>query len=139
MLFGMEHYEKTGDTGFLDRCMTACVGVAALPTQKMKVFIQAHANVSWREIEIKSGKQKGKKSHAFKKRGKTATYQAPNTNWWEFSIAGDVVADLDTDARIINFIKAIDKATKEGHIKDKKHAKETKKVLEGLVATLNIA
>lgn len=124
MLFGMEHYAKNGDTGYLDRCMESCVGVAALPTQKMKVFIQEHANVSWKEVEIKSGKDKGKKVRVFKKRGKEATYKEPTINWWEFSVAGDAQPDMDVAASVISLIKRIDKKLADKHIKNEKEAKE---------------
>ena len=135
ILFGMEHYSATGDTVYLTKCMHACVGVSSLPTQKMKQFIQHHANVSYRKIKNKAGNEE----LVFKKRGKVAEYSEPTTNWWDFSNAGQATPDLDTDARIINFIKAIDKGIESGKVKDKDHAVATKKALEGLVTKLHIA
>jgi len=123
ILFGMEHYASSGDTGYLDRCMESCVGVNSLPTQKMKIFIQEHANVSWKEVEIKSGKDTGKKIHVFKKRGKEATYKEPTTNWWEFSVAGDATPDMDVGASVLSLIKRIDKKLADNHVKDVKAAK----------------
>lgn len=135
MLFGMEHYEASGDTVYLTKCMQSCVGVAALPTQKMKQFIQHHANVSWKEVKTKNDT----KDHVFKKRGKDATYTPPTTNWWEFSTAGDVQPDLDTDAAILNLIKRIESKTKEGHVKNKTHAKQQLKMLHEMASALKIA
>ena len=139
MLFGMEWYLEHGDTGYLDRCMDACVGVKTLPTQKCKQFIQEHANVTWREVEIKSGKNKGKKVSVFKKRGKEPSYKEPTTNWWDISNAGQATPDLDTDARILSFIKAIDKNLETGKVKDVEHARKTRHELAKLADTLHIA
>lgn len=120
ILFGMEHYASTGDTVYLTKCMQACVGVAALPTQKMKIYIQDHANVSWREIEIKKGKDAGKKTAVFKAKGKEHTYKEPVENWWEYSTAGDVKPDLDIPTAIGNLIKRIEKAEAEHKVKQSK-------------------
>ena len=139
MLFGMEHYSTTGDTGYLDRCMEACVGVASLPTQKMKLFIQEHANVTWREIEIKAGADKGKKVNVFKKRGKEPFYKEPTINWWEFSKAGDAVVDMDTDARIISLHKAISKKLEDGKVKNPDHARKALKGLEKVADSIGVA
>jgi len=139
LLFSMEHWYAHGDTGPLDRCMEACVGVQALPTQKMKQFIQEHASVTWREVEIKSGANKGKKINVFKQRGKDRVYQEPTCNWWEFSKAGDAVPDMDTDASIINLHKRIQKKLTEKHVKDTDHARKALKGLEKLASDLGIA
>lgn len=139
LLFGMEHYGAHGDTGYLDRCMEACVGVASLPTQKMKVFIQEHANVTYREVEIKDGKDKGKKVHVFKKKGKEPVYKEPTMNWWEFSTAGDAVPDMDVAASVVSLIKRIDKKSADKHIKDTKAAAIVREDLVKLADKLGVA
>lgn len=138
ILFAMEHYANTGDTGFLDRCMAACVGVSSLPTQKMKLFIQEHANVTYREVEIKEGKRKGEKIRVFKKRGKVPTYKEPTINWWEFSVAGEATPDMDVDASILNLVKKIDKKLAAKQVKDVNHAKAARKGLVKVAEDLGI-
>ncbi len=124
LLFAMDHYGVHKDTTYLTRCMAACVGVKALPTQKMKEYIQAHVNVTYREIEVKKGKDKGKKVRVFKMKGTHPEFTIPSVPWYAFSKAGDVVTDLDVDARVTSFVKALENKLKEEKVTNKKHATE---------------
>lgn len=132
ILFGMEHYHACGDTGYLTTCMQKCVGVNALPTGKMKQFIQAHANVSWREVEIKKGVNAGKKAHVFKARTSSHEYTEPTVTWYDYSRDGDAVADMDTAASIINLTKRIAKGLETGKVKNKKIARAHLKALTAI-------
>lgn len=134
LLFGMEHYAQSGDTVYLTKCMQSCVGVSALPTQKMKQFIQEHANVSWREIQGKNGKQ-----FVFKKVGDAPTYKIPAINWWDISKAGDASPDMDTDAAIINLRTRMAKKLEAGTVKNKANAKRDIKALDELITKLKLA
>lgn len=101
--FSLSHYEEHGDTMYLSKTLTACVGVKSLATKTMQNFIQAHANVVW---------AKGKDgSPVFKKvKGEGVEVQIITTLWYNFDNSGQAAPEYDVISRIHGMIKAITKA-----------------------------
>lgn len=129
LVFGLAHYEKEADTCYLDKCVKACIGVGALDTRKMREYLQAHANIAWTKIEIKSGVNAGKADHVFKKKGEHAEVTLPDTAWYEFEKEQVEKPPVDVLVKLVNFRKTIAKEIEDKHVTDMKMAK---RVLEGI-------
>lgn len=112
IVFGLEHYGEHGDTAYLSKVMQACVGVRSLPTETLKGYIKQHANVRL-EKDSKSGVLK------FKKEGKEAEVVMPTKVWYDWEGAKHhATPDVDAIARIATIKTTLNKALKEGTLKD---------------------
>lgn len=136
VLYGLEHFAKSGSCCYLDRAYKACIGEAKLDTEQMLYFIRKHANV-----EILD---KGKKTARFaKKVGKDgkkqpAEYTEPSVAWFNFvrpeSEKGEQLRD--TDKWLANAIKKLADDIEAGKVKDVRHAKVTLKGMQQVFSVL---
>lgn len=134
LVFGLDHYQKVEDTVYLTKAVKACVGVGSLNTALMIAFLQAHANIAWTKIEIKSGANKGGTEHVFKKKGQHAEVTLPEMGWWEFEKPEADKPARDVYTMLVNFRKTVAKEIEAGHVTDKKQAIL---ILEGLDFEIN--
>lgn len=114
LVFGLEHFRDTGDTVYLTRCLTACIGVQSLPTKTMKAFIQAHANVTWTKASDST--------MVFKKEGKEVTVKPVSTLWYQHNASHQAQPDMDVMAQVASFLTRIETKMKEGKIKQGQEA-----------------
>lgn len=111
---GLEQYGEHGDTGQLSRLIQACVGVRSLPTNVIRDYIKAHANVMF--TKAKDG------SYVFKKAAgeKETTTVAITATWYDWEGNGNAApkTDFDVEKRIQMLIKSTTKALEEGKVKE---------------------
>lgn len=115
---GLEQYGEHGDTGQLSRLIQACVGVRSLPTNVIRDYIKAHANVMF--TKAKDG------THVFKKAaGEKTTAVKPTTQtWYDWEGNGNKApqTDFDVEKKIQMLIKSTTKALEEGKVKEGQEA-----------------
>lgn len=129
LIFGLAHYGKTEDTCYLDKCVKSCIGIGSLDTRKMREYLQAHANIAWTKIEIKSGAKKGQVDHVFKKKGQHAEVTLPDAPWYEFEKETEEKPPVDALVKLVNFRKMLAKELSDKHVTD---VAMTKRIIEGL-------
>lgn len=67
LVFAGLHYQLSGDSGLLSKCVNACIGVPALATNKMIGYIVESSDLKSVSVTIKSGVNAGNKQKAFKR------------------------------------------------------------------------
>jgi len=107
---GLNQYQEHGNTVYLTKLLNECIGVKSLPTNSIKEYVKAHANVKW---------VKGKDGMVFKKDGNDVHVTMPTDKWWEHKSAQhNAKPDMDVVQRVKSLKSQLDKAVKEGNIKE---------------------
>ena len=124
--YGFEQAATSGRLTFLSSALNGASGTTGISANRMKGYIQAHANVKW-------SKTKGSNVLQFKANGKLKITM-PTESWYEFE-GGDVVkADMDSTARIKSLYTSLVKAIDSGKVKDMDTAIAQRDALAVLVA-----
>ena len=111
LVFAMAQYKDHGNLSYLTMLLEACVGVRSMPTQTIKDYIKAHANVKY--IKGKGGNM------VFKKDGKAVKVTEFKVTWYDWKGGKhQATADLDALARTRALLTNVRKAISEGHIKE---------------------
>ena len=133
VLFGLEHYAKSGSCCYLDRAYKACIGEAKLDTAQMLYFIRRHANVEVLDIGKKNARFAKKTDKAGKKL--PAEYVEPSVAWFNFAKPESAKEDTlrDTDKWLANAVKKLAEDIEAHKVKDAKHAKTA---LKGMTTIL---
>jgi hypothetical protein len=100
----VEHYSKTGDTGFLTSLMEVAKANRGIRTLTLQKFIQEHANVKYSKVK----NAKGEEIHVFKKatgKGGEVVVQEITTFWYDFTKDGEAVAEVDFIAQAKALLK----------------------------------
>jgi len=133
LVFGLAFYKgditgESGDTGYLSSIMNSCIGVKSLPSNTIKDYIKAHANVKWGKSV-----KKGSTALVFTKSSKVVEVELPTQTWYDYhSEKNTVTTDYDETKSIKMLMDTITKRIKSGHIKNEEHGKEALAVLSGL-------
>lgn len=139
VLFGLEHYAKSGSCCYLDRAYKACIGEAKLDTAQMLYFITRHANV---EV-LDRGTLKARFAKKTDKSGKKlpAEYVEPSVSWFNFAKPESTNEESlrDTDKWLANAVKKLAEDIEGNKVKDAKHAETALKgmtnILKAVTAT----
>lgn len=111
---GLEEYQEHGNTGQLSRLIQAVVGVRSLPTNTLRDFIKAHANVMF--TKAKDG------SYVFKKMTgeKEVAVTIPDVTWynWKGNPNKNPNLDFDVAKALSQMVKRVAKAMDEGKVKE---------------------
>jgi len=126
IVFGIQHYKDHGNSSYLTMVLNECVGVKSMPTKTIKGFIQEHANLKY--VKNDAG------DLVFKKDGKEVKAVMPVEKWYDWA-GGDHQAtkDMDVMVQAKALLTRINKAVKEGHVKNVEEAKKVKEALRGIV------
>ena len=127
IVFGLEQFRDHGNTGFLTMFLNGCVGIKSMPTRTLKDYIVEHAGVVYAKLKDDT--------YGFKKSGKgDPQVTMPEVVWYEWEGGKhNKVKPMDVVALAKSLITRIEKAQKEGKIKDEQAAI---KIHDGLKALL---
>jgi hypothetical protein len=110
IVFGLTHYRDHGDATYLSRGIQGCIGVKSLPTNTIKNYIKAQAN-----LRLEAGKD----GAVFKKEGKEVEVTLLDVAWYEWEGADhQAKPDVDAMARVKTLVTTLAKAIKEGTVKE---------------------
>ena len=127
---GLDHYNKSGDTEYLTRCIVTAQKARSVKADSIKLYIREHANVKW--VEEKD------KQPVFKKRGKSAPVEVkvPEVDWPEYTAQDKVTPDFDIDKALEALIKKASKSVEDDKVAEEKlaHTLELMSQLKELTA-----
>jgi len=102
--FGLNHYQTHGDCAYLTQFMTGCVGVKSLPTQTLKAYIKAHANIVWtKRADGKMGFRKATKGADVEVKPVTAAWYD-----WEGATHNKVTEDRPVSVYLQGVLKRLE-------------------------------
>jgi len=116
IVFGLEQFKSSGNTGFLTEAINGVIRVKSIPTNNIKEYIKAHANVVLHQVKEP---KVGQLPWVFKKQGKDVVVTMPTVVWYEHTSnkSNKPKADIDGLALLRNaLVKALN-ASKEGKLK----------------------
>lgn len=127
---GLDHYNKSGDTEYLTRCVVTAQKARSVKADAIKLYIREHANVKW--VEEKD------KEPVFKKRGKSVPVEVkvPEVDWPEYTGQDKVTPDFDIDKALEALIKKASKSVEDDKVAEEKlaHTLELMSQLKELAA-----
>ena len=128
IVFGIQHANEHGDTGYLARFLTSCRKVRALPTNTLKAYIAEHVP----NITIVGAEEGYTIKRKADSEGFVGKCIMPTVPWYDHVTNEKNQKDMDVLAAVAGLVKRIEKAQKEGHIKS--DAETTAKALATLKA-----
>ena len=127
---GLDHYNKSGDTEYLTRCIVTAQKARSVKADSIKLYIREHANVKWVEAE---GKEP-----VFRKIGKGSQpeVKAPEVDWPEYTGQDKVTPDFDIDKALEQLLKKASKSVEDDKVAEEKlaHTLELMSQLKELTA-----
>lgn len=130
LVFGFEQFKDHGNTGFLTEAINGVAKVKSIPTNNVKEYIKAHANVALHQAKD------GPFAWVFKKSGKEVKVTMPTVSWYDHTANKNTKPTADVDGLALlrtALVKGL-KAAKEGKLKAGQAA--TLEQIKGLVAGL---
>lgn len=116
IVFGLLQYKEHGNTGFLSEAINGVMKVRAIPTNNVKEYIKAHANVVLHENKKATDKEL---RFVFKKQGKDVKVTEPTVVWYEHKTNKNTkpVADIDGLQLVRNALVKAATALENGKLK----------------------
>lgn len=116
LMFGFQQYKDHGNTGFLSEAICSVIKVKSLPTNNIKEYVKAHANVALHQVK---DAKPGDLQWVFKKQGKEVKVTMPTIVWYAHTTnkSAKPIEDIDGLKLLRNaLIKAL-KADTDGKLK----------------------
>jgi hypothetical protein len=127
-IFALDQYiNHSANTDPMDRLMRKCEAAKGIAANKLKDYLEAHANVQWRK-ETKDGKEV---TRFIRRKGEDAKVVTPTVDWMDFAkVRKTTTNKIDPDVVVSNAIKRINKGLEDKNLKTS--AKRAQLVLKAL-------